>query len=65
VVGHAGIFQGRRRPCFFQAASKFKSRYAMFGFSDKANLDDGSMWPTYYAFKRLKNAEGARIAALV
>ena len=51
--------------CFFQAASKFKSRYAMFGFSDKANLDDGSMWPTYYALKKLSKTEEAKIAALV
>jgi uncharacterized protein YdhG (YjbR/CyaY superfamily) len=51
--------------CFFQAASKFKSRYQMFGFSDKANLDDGAMWPTYYALAKLSPAEEKKIAALV
>ncbi|MDQ1695684.1 MAG: hypothetical protein QOJ03_1037 [Frankiaceae bacterium] len=51
--------------CFFQAASKFKSRYAMFGFSDKANLDDGSVWPTYYALKKLTATEEKKLAALV
>jgi len=51
--------------CFFQAASKFKARYAMFGFSDKANLDDGAMWPTYYALSKLSAAEEKKIAALV
>ena len=51
--------------CFFQAASKFKSRYAMFGFSDKAALDDGAMWPTYYAINKLSPAEEKKITALV
>src|SRR2546426_2270252 len=51
--------------CFFQAAAKFKTRYATFGFSDKANLDEGNMWPTAYALKGLTAAEEARIAALV
>ena len=51
--------------CFFQSAQKFKSRYATFGFSDKANLDEGSMWPTSFALKELTAAEEARIAALV
>src|SRR5467141_4639578 len=51
--------------CFFQAAAKFKTRYATFGFSDKANLDDGSMWPNAFALKGLTAAEEARIAALV
>jgi len=51
--------------CFFQAAQKFKTRYATFGFSDKANLDEGAMWPTAYALKGLTAAEEARIAALV
>ena len=51
--------------CFFQAAAKFKTRYATFGFSDKANLDEGNMWPNAYALKRLIPAEEARIAALV
>jgi uncharacterized protein YdhG (YjbR/CyaY superfamily) len=51
--------------CFFQTAQKFKTRYATFGFSDKANLDEGSMWPTAFALKGLTAAEEARIAALV
>jgi uncharacterized protein YdhG (YjbR/CyaY superfamily) len=51
--------------CFFTAASKFKSRYATFGFNDDANLDEGAMWPTSFALKKLTSAEEARIAALV
>ena len=51
--------------CFFQSADKFNSRYATFGFSDKANLDDGAMWPTSFALKKLTAADEARIAALV
>jgi uncharacterized protein YdhG (YjbR/CyaY superfamily) len=51
--------------CFFQSAQKFKSRYATFGFSDKANLDEGAMWPTSFALKELTPAEEARIGALV
>jgi uncharacterized protein YdhG (YjbR/CyaY superfamily) len=51
--------------CFFQSAGKFKSRYATLGFSDKANLDDGAMWPTSFALKKLTRADEKRIAALV
>ena len=51
--------------CFFQSADKFKSRYATFGFSDEANLDEGAMWPTSFALKELTAADEARIAALV
>ena len=51
--------------CFIQAAAKFKARYATLGFSDKANLDEGDMWPTAFALKELTAAEEARIAALV
>jgi uncharacterized protein YdhG (YjbR/CyaY superfamily) len=51
--------------CFFQSADKFKSRYATFGFSDEANLDEGAMWPTSFALKELTAAEEAKIAALV
>jgi uncharacterized protein YdhG (YjbR/CyaY superfamily) len=51
--------------CFFQSAQKFKSRYATFGFSDKANLDQGAMWPTSFALKELTAAEEAKIGALV
>ena len=51
--------------CFFQGAQKFKTRYATFGFSDAANLDEGAMWPTSFALKELTAAEEARIGALV
>ena len=51
--------------CFFRNASKFKTRYATLGFSDKANLDDGSMWPTDYAVADLTTADEKRIADLV
>ena len=51
--------------CFFQSAQKFNSRYATFGFSDNANLDEGAMWPTSFALKELTTAEEARIGALV
>src|SRR2546427_12879009 len=51
--------------CFFQTAAKFKTRYATFGFSDKANLDEGLMWTNAFAVKGLTAAEEARIATLV
>ena len=51
--------------CFFQSAQKFKTRYATFGFSDKANLDEGNLWPTAFALKELTATEEARIATLV
>ena len=51
--------------CFFHSSQKFKTRYATLGFSDKANLDDGGMWPTSFALKELTAAEEARIGALV
>jgi hypothetical protein len=51
--------------CFFQSAQKFKTRYATFGFMDKANLDEGGMWPTAFALKELTATEEARIGALV
>jgi uncharacterized protein YdhG (YjbR/CyaY superfamily) len=51
--------------CYFQSAQKFKSRYATFGFSDEANLDEGAMWPTSFALKELTAAEEAKISALV
>ena len=51
--------------CFFQSARKFKTRYATFGFSDKANLDEGAMWPTAFALKELTAAEEATIGELV
>jgi uncharacterized protein YdhG (YjbR/CyaY superfamily) len=51
--------------CFFQSAQKFNSRYATFGFSDAANLDEGAMWPTSFALKEMTSAEEVRIGALV
>ena len=51
--------------CFFKCAAKFKSRYATLGFSDKANLDDGAMWPTEFALKTLTSADEAKIRKLV
>jgi uncharacterized protein YdhG (YjbR/CyaY superfamily) len=51
--------------CFFQAAQKFKSRYATFGFNDSANLDEGAMWPVAFALTELTAADEARIGALV
>jgi uncharacterized protein YdhG (YjbR/CyaY superfamily) len=50
---------------FFRDAAKFKERYAMLGFQDNANLDDGSMWPVAFALGKLTKADEARIAALV
>ena len=51
--------------CFFQSAEKFKSRYATFGFSDEANLDEGAMWPTSFALKELTAVAEKKIGALV
>ena len=51
--------------CFFQSAQKFKARYATLGFSDKANLDQGTVWPVAFALQELTAADEARIAALV
>jgi uncharacterized protein YdhG (YjbR/CyaY superfamily) len=51
--------------CFFQSADKFKSRYATFGFSDEANIDEGAMFPTSFALKKLTAADERRIGALV
>jgi hypothetical protein len=51
--------------CFFQSGQKFNTRYATFGFSDKANLDEGAMWPTAFALKELTAADEAGIGALV
>lgn len=57
--------EGEKVVCFFQAAKKFKTRYATLGFSDTAKLDDGAMWPTAFALKKLGPAEAAKIAALL
>jgi uncharacterized protein YdhG (YjbR/CyaY superfamily) len=51
--------------CYFQDAAKFKSRYATFGFNDRANLDQGSMWPTSFALTKLTAADEKKIGALV
>jgi uncharacterized protein YdhG (YjbR/CyaY superfamily) len=51
--------------CYFQSADKFKSRYATFGFNDEAKLDEGTMWPTSFAVKKLTAADEKRIATLV
>ena len=51
--------------CFFQAADKFKARYATFGFNDDARLDEGSMWPTSWALTKLTPADEKKIGALV
>jgi uncharacterized protein YdhG (YjbR/CyaY superfamily) len=51
--------------CFFQSAQKFKARYATFGFNDTANLDEGDMWPTSFALKKLTATEEAKIEKLV
>jgi uncharacterized protein YdhG (YjbR/CyaY superfamily) len=51
--------------CYFQAAQKFKERYATFGFNDTANLDEGTMWPTSFALTELTAADEERIGELV
>lgn len=51
--------------CFFQSSQKFKTRYSTLGFSDKANLDEGNMWPTAFALKKLTPAEKRKITELV
>ena len=57
--------KGGKVVCFFQPAQKFKSRYSTLGFSDQANLDDGSLWPVAFALERLTAADEKRIRALV
>jgi uncharacterized protein YdhG (YjbR/CyaY superfamily) len=51
--------------CFFQSAAKFKTRYAILGFSDEANFDEGAMWPTYFALTELTSDTEERVGALV
>src|SRR3972149_326155 len=63
--GMPAYAQDSKVVCFFQSAQKFKSRYATFGFSDEAKLDEGAMWPTSFALKELTASEEARIGALV
>ena len=63
--GMPAYAKGGKVVCFFQSAQKFDTRYATFSFSDKANLDEGAMWPTSFALKELGAAEEARIGELV
>ncbi len=63
--GMPAYAMGETVVCFFQSAQKFKTRYATFGFSDKAMLDEGSMWPTAFALKELTSSEEAKISALL
>lgn len=63
--GMPAYANGDKVICFFQNAGKFKARYSTLGFSDKANLDEGRMWPTSFALKELTSAEEARIRELV
>ena len=63
--GMPAYAKGGKVVCFFQSAGKFKERYATFGFSAAANLDDGAMWPTSFALKELTAAEEERLVALV
>ena len=63
--GMPGYARDGKVLCFFQSASKFKTRYATLGFNEQANLDDGAMWPTAYALTKLGEAEEAAVAALI
>jgi len=63
--GQPAYAKGKDVVCFFQPAAKFKTRYATLGFSDKANLDDGAMWPAAFALKKLTPAIEKQIAQLV
>jgi uncharacterized protein YdhG (YjbR/CyaY superfamily) len=63
--GMPAYAKGGKVVCFFQSASKFKTRYATFGFMHEANLDDGPMWPTGFALKEITTAVETRIVALV
>ena len=63
--GMPAYAKGGKVVCFFQSAQKFNTRYATFGFSDKANLDDVAMWPVAFALQELTATAEARIIALV
>ncbi len=63
--GQPAYYKDGKMICFFQSTQKFKTRYATLGFSDTAKLDEGDMWPTYYALNKLTAAVEARISALV
>jgi len=63
--GMPAYAKGGKVVCFFQSAEKFTTRYATFGFSDAANLDEGALWPVAFALKELTAADEAKIGALV
>jgi uncharacterized protein YdhG (YjbR/CyaY superfamily) len=63
--GMPAYAKGGKAVCFFQAAAKFKARYATLGFNDSANLDEGAMWPISFALTKLTAADEAKIGALV
>ena len=63
--GMPAYARGGKVVCYFQNAQKFNARYATLGFSDQANLDDGTMWPTAFALKELTPGDEARIVELV
>jgi uncharacterized protein YdhG (YjbR/CyaY superfamily) len=63
--GMPAYAKGGKVVCHFQSATKFKTRYATLGFSDKANLDEGSLWPVAFALKELNAAEEAKVVELV
>lgn len=63
--GMPGWTLGGKNVCFFQDAAKFKARYATFGFSDEAKIDDGDLWPTSYAVMKLTPAIEKKLIALV
>ncbi len=63
--GSPAYYRDGQLVCYFQERAKFKARYAILGFSDKAHLDEGSMWPVMYALPEMTHADEARITALV
>jgi uncharacterized protein YdhG (YjbR/CyaY superfamily) len=63
--GMPAYAKGGKVVCFFQSADKFKARYATFGFSDQANLDDGAMWPTSFALRKLTPVDEKKIVKLL
>jgi hypothetical protein len=63
--GSPAYYRDGQLVCYFQERAKFRARYAVLGFSDKAHLDDGSMWPVMYALPEMTPADEARITALV
>jgi uncharacterized protein YdhG (YjbR/CyaY superfamily) len=63
--GMPAYAKGDKIVCFFQSAQKFKTRYATFGFQPEARLDEGNIWPTAFALKKLTAAEEAKVKALI